>query len=164
MNQRVEEVLVGNVGTAFLGQHQEGDHRRAARVEVGATAAVSDRRHPAAAGPAAEHRDLHNHHFRLGLRRVLDHQLDRAVASLGRGDDLPELDARVDGGELLAVDRFNELAHLKLAGGLGGRAFLDAGDLHHKGRLHQLDADADRPEPGDQLRRCRFGRCRGEQR
>ena len=95
----------------------------------------------------AQHRNVYNNLIGcLGVRRLLDHELDDAVRGLGLRDDGAELDARINVLELLAVDRLDPLADLDLAGGLGGRSFVHPAHLHLEGRQDQVDTDADRSE------------------
>ena len=68
----------------------------------------------------AEYRDLHHDLLRYGLGCILDHQRDLAVSRLGLGDDVAELDARINLLELLPIDRLDDLAGLEFACRLGG--------------------------------------------
>ena len=52
-------------------------------------------------------------------------KLQHPIARLRRRQNLPELHARVDVGELLAVDRFDDLPLFQLPGLIGRRTFLD---------------------------------------
>jgi len=109
-----------------------------------------------------ENRDLDDHLFGLGVRRVFDHELHHTVGGLGCGQDLGELDSRVDVLEFLPVDRFDNLTSLQLTSRRRGRTSLDVLDLHHEGGLMQFNPHADRPEAVDRLQRCPRTRRRGE--
>ena len=97
---------------------------------------------------------------RVGL--ALDGELENPIGCLCRGKELPELDARVDVCEFLAVDGLDDLPRLQFPGRGGRRTWLDVGDAHNKGRLEQVDAHADRAEALDVGERLGFPRARGE--
>ena len=85
------------------------------------------------------------------------------VRRLRRGEKLPELDARVDVCEFLAIDGLDDLPRLQPPGRCRRRTFLDAGDAHDEGRLEQVDAHADGAETLNVGERFGFARPCGEE-
>ena len=80
---------------------------------------------------APQHRNLHSD--RLGF--ALDGKLEQAIGCLCRGKDFPQLDTRINVGQFLSINRFDNLVLLEFPGCCGRRTFLDVTDLHNKCRL-----------------------------
>ena len=91
-------------------------------------------------------------HFDCDRRRLsLDSKLQQPIRGFRCGENVSQLNPRINVSQLLPVDGLDDLPLCQLARSRSGRSFLDIGNPHDKRRLHQINPHAHRPKALDGL-------------